>query len=107
MRKSYYLDNGLYYDVTTDKIYVPKSYCEITGVNYGLTIHHKLSQNRCLNSLKSTKIRHPKTWTKEFIQENQKLFTLNIQVHADVHSMSDEHFYQKYGIERRNFIYTE
>lgn len=106
MKKSYY--SGSYYvDVTTGKKIIPKGYCELCGTKYGLTQHHFLNQQKCLRDLSSKKVRYPKMWTQEFINENQRIISLCLQHHADVHSMSDERFYQKYKIERKNFIYTD
>ena len=106
MKKSYY--SGCYYiDTTTGRKIIPKDYCELCGTKYGLTQHHFLNQQKCLRDLNSKKVRYPKMWTQEFINENQKIFSLCMQCHSDVEHLSNQHFYQKYGIERSNFIYAD
>ena len=57
------------------------------------------------NTTKQTVQQNIKTMTKEFIQENQKLFTLCSECHNAVHYMSDERFYNRYGRSRSEFIY--
>lgn len=107
-KKSYYNKNkGCYIDTTRNVEYYPKSYCEICGQRQYLTCHHYISQHSYKNAIESIKIKFPKTLTQDFVNENQKIYTLCLNCHADVHSMSDERFYQKYGIERKNFIYTD
>ena len=106
MKKSYFKD-GLYFDTTTGRTYEPKYYCEICKTSYRLSVHHFLNQQKCLNDLNAKKVKHPKMWTKEFIDENQKLFTLCFQCHADVESLADDKFLKKYGVERSRFIYLE
>lgn len=105
MKKSYYLENGNYFDVTTQREYTPKQYCELCGCHNRLTIHHFLSQNKCLRDLKTKKLNYPSMWNQDFIDKNQQLFTLCLQCHTDIHNMSDEHFYNKYHIERENYVY--
>ena len=95
MKKSYYLENGLYFDVTTGKTYQPKEQCEICKRYYNLTVHHFIEQQKALRDLKTKKTITPKTMTKEFIEENQKLFTLCMDCHTDVHNMKNERFYEK------------
>ena len=107
MKKSYYLKNGLYYDTTTGQEYRKKGLCEICKSPYFLTVHHFLNQQKCLNDLNAKKVKHPKMWTKEFIDENQKLFTLCTQCHSDVERLDDDKFLRKYGVERSRFIYKE
>jgi 5-methylcytosine-specific restriction endonuclease McrA len=46
-------------------------------------------------------------WTKEFIDENQKLFTLCTQCHSDVENLSKEKFFEKYKREKRKYIFCE
>lgn len=104
MKKRSYYKNGVYIDVTTGREYIPKNRCEICRATYLLDVHHYLSQQRCMNDLK-TKVVYPKTWTREFIDKNQKLFTVCRACHTDIENLSDEKFYNKYGIERSNFIY--
>ena len=105
MKKSYYLEGGLYFDTTTETIYEPKCYCEICGRKTMLTIHHKLIQHKCLKDLSTKRTMTPKTWTKEFINKNQRLFTLCLQCHSDVHNCNDIAFKDKYNKERSEFIY--
>ena len=106
MKKSYFKD-GLYFDTTTGRTYEPKHYCEICKTSYRLSVHHYLNQQKCLKDLASKKVKHPKDWTKEFIDENQKLFTLCFQCHADVENLADDKFKRKYGVERSRFIWRE
>lgn len=104
MKKSYYdKKKDAYIDVTTGNEYHPKGYCELCGSSYLLAVHHYLNQRKCIEDMK-TKLKYPKTYTKEFIQENQKLFTLCIQCHSDVEHLSNKRFFEKYGIERKEFI---
>ncbi len=105
MQKSYYVENGLYFDVTTGRYYEQKSFCELCGGQYNLTVHHFLFQHRCLKDLQSTKTVTPSTWTADYINKHQKLFTLCAQCHSDVHSMSDERFWQKYKRERSFYVF--
>lgn len=105
MKKSHYLENGLYYDITTGRTYQPKNYCEICGCKNMLTVHHFLKQQKCLKDLASKRVITPSTWTQDFINKNQKLFTFCLQCHHDVDFLSDEKFKEKYNIERSEFIY--
>jgi len=105
MKKSYYLEGGLYFDTTTQTVYEPKSYCEICGKKTLLTVHHFLKQQKCLRDLVSKRVITPSTWNQEFINKNQKLFTLCLQCHTDVHNCNDESFYNKYKKEKSKFIY--
>ena len=107
MKKSYYLEGGLYFDTTTRTLYEPKSYCEICGRRTLLTVHHFLKQQKCLRDLATKKIITPSTWTQEFINKNQKLFTLCLQCHHDVDFLSDEVFKEKYKIDRSIFVYSK
>ena len=107
MKKSYFLEGGLYMDVTTNTIYEPKRYCEICGRRNLLTIHHFLEQQKCLRDLSTKKTITPSTWTKEFINKNQKLFTLCLQCHTDVHHCSDVNFKNKYQKDRELYIYKK
>ena len=102
MKKSYYTEDGYYMDITTGKKYLPKRYCEICGTFHWLTVHHRLSQNKCIRDLQS-KIKTPKTWTQEFINENQKLFTVCLNCHANIHANSDN-FWQKYNLNKKEYI---
>lgn len=105
MKKSYYLENGNYFDITTGQEYTPQQYCDICGCHDRLTVHHYLSQNKCLRDIKIKKTRYPSTWTQEFINQNQQLFTLCLQCHADLHNMSEENFYKKYHIKKDFYIH--
>lgn len=107
MQKSYFLKNGLYYDTTTKTFYEPKQRCEICGATYPLSVHHYLNQQKCLKDLSAQKVIYPSTWTKEFINENQKLFTLCYQCHKDVETLSEEKFKEKYKQEKEKFIYIK
>ena len=106
-KKSYYLKNGLYYDITTGRTFERTGICELTGERTLTQFHHKLSQHKCIKDLEAKKVRYPSTWTQEFINENQRIFELSPQAHADIHSMSDERFYNKYGVERSNYIWQD
>ena len=107
IQKSYYLENGLYFDVTTKRTYEPKQYCELCGGHSYLTVHHFLLQHRCIKDLSAQKTITPSTWTKEFIEQHQKLFTLCVNCHHDVHGMSDERFLEKYGKERSLYVFRK
>ena len=108
MKKSYYdKKKNKYIDTTTNREYTPKGLCEICKSPYFLTVHHFLNQQKCLKDLASKKVKHPKDWTKEFIDENQKLFTLCFQCHADVENLADDKFLRKYGVDRSRFIWRE
>lgn len=107
MKKSYYLPDGRYFDTTRGIAIEVKRQCELCGATYPITQHHYLEQQKALKSLASKKVRYPKMWTKEFIDEKQQIFCLCLQCHTDVHSMSNERFYEKYGIEREKFIYLD
>jgi hypothetical protein len=108
MKKSYYdKKKNKYIDTTTGREYTPKGLCEICKSPYFLTVHHFLNQQKCLNDLNAKKVKHPKMWTKEFIDENQKLFTLCTQCHSDVERLSKEKFFEKYKREKSRFIWEE
>ena len=82
--RSYYLPDGTYFDVTTGRTYQKKEYCEICGANFKpLFVHHFLDQQKCMRDVE-TKIQAPYIWTQEFINENQKLFTLCNDCHKAV-----------------------
>ena len=66
-----------------------------------------LNQQKCLNDLNAKKVKHPKMWTKEFIDENQKLFTLCTQCHSDLEHLSKEKFFEKYKREKKKYIFCE
>jgi len=105
MKKSYYLESGLYFDTTTQTTYEPKPYCEICGRRNMLTVHHKLTQHKCLKDLATKRTITPSTWTQEFIKKNQKLFTVCLQCHSDIHNCNKEVFFDRYKISRDEFIY--
>ena len=107
MKKSHFLENGMYFDVTTQTKYIPKKRCELCKASYPLSVHHYLNQQKCIRDTQSKRIKHPKMWTQEFIDENQKLFTLCYQCHADVENMSNYKFFQRYGRNKNDFIYLE
>lgn len=107
MQKSYYVENGLYFDVTTNRIYQPNHFCELCGGHSHLTVHHFLFQHKCLKDLATKKTITPSTWTAEYINQHQKLFTLCRQCHSDVHSMSNERFYEKYGKQRSYYVFIK
>ena len=82
------IESGLYKDVTTGRLYEPKLYCEICGINHWnaqLEVHHYLPQQKCERDKKS-KIQAPYIWTQEFINENQKLFTVCRSCHDAIHA---------------------
>lgn len=105
MKKSYYLEGGLYFDTTTQTVYEPKPYCEICGRRNMLTVHHKLIQHKCLKDLATKRTITPSTWTQEFINKNQKLFTVCLQCHSDIHNCNNEAFFDRYKRNRNEFIY--
>lgn len=105
MKKSYYLESGLYFDTTTQTIYEPKSYCEICGRRNILTVHHKLVQHKCLKDLTTKRTITPSTWTQEFINKNQRLFTVCLQCHSDIHNCNNEVFFNRHKRNRNEFIY--
>ena len=104
LQKSHYKD-GQYFDVTTNTFYTPKDKCELCKGQYGLQVHHKLPQSKCLRDLKAKKTRTENTWTQEFINDNQELFTLCSQCHSDVHSFNEERFKSTYGRKLSDYIY--
>lgn len=106
MKKSYYdKQTGEYIDITTQRRYVRTGVCQITGERTFTQFHHKLEQSKCIRDLMAKKVRYPSTWTQEFINENQRVFEVSPQVHSDIHSMSKERFYDKYGLNLDDFIY--
>lgn len=104
MKKSHYIENGLYLDTTTGNTYQPKEYCELCKSYHNLTVHHFIEQQKALRDLKAKKVITPNTMTLEYLQENQKLFTVCLQCHTDIHHLSDERFYKKYGRYKKDFI---
>lgn len=108
MKKSYFDKNkGCYIDTTRNIEYYPKNYCEICGASYPLSVHHYIPQQTCKKAVESVKVKFPKTLTQELINERQKLYTVCFQCHADIHSMSKERFYDKYGLNLDDFIYKQ
>ena len=86
VRSGFDKETGMYFDCTTGRLYEPKSYCEICGANWKpLEVHHKLPQQKAMRDLKS-KIQAPYIWTKEFIEENQRLYTVCRDCHNAIHS---------------------
>ena len=107
-KKSYYdKSKNCYIDTTRNIEYYPKSYCELCGSTSYLTCHHFIPQHTYKNAIETVKTRVPKTLTQEFVNENQKIWTLCLNCHSDVHSMSNERFYNKYGVERSNYIWQD
>ena len=104
MRKRSYWKNGVYHDVTTDRDYIPKQYCELCGSHFLLTVHHYLRQQKCMRDKKS-KLSAPCMWTEDFINAHQKLFTLCVQCHADVEHLDNRRFLDKYHKQRSEYIY--
>lgn len=97
-----------YIDITTGRHYQPKEYCELckfSSANVTLTVHHFLPQSKCQEDLKS-KVKFPKTWTQEFINENQKLFTLCTNCHSIVH-YSPKILKEKFGYEQKDWIWVD
>ena len=107
MKKSYYLKNGNYYDVTTQREYTPKGYCELCGNHNQLTVHHFLPQNKCINDLNSKKVIYPNTWNQNFINKYQQLFTLCLQCHSDIHTMDKASFKRKHYVDKKDYIYNK
>lgn len=106
MKKKSYYENNVYIDITTGNEYLPKTYCELCGITFGLTVHHYLRQSKCLKDLKAKKTRTPATWTQDFINDNQQLFTLCLDCHSKVESLSKERFYEHYGKDLNNYKYS-
>ena len=107
MKKSYYEKSGLYFDVTTGRRYIPRDRCELCGTSHFLTVHHYLNQQKAIKDLNAKKVRYPSTWSKEFIDKNQKLFTLCVQCHNDVENLDNDKFFDKYLVPKGFFIYQE
>lgn len=85
-RSGFDKNTGMYFDCTTGRLYEPKSYCEICGANWKqLEVHHYLPQQKCERDKKS-KIQAPYIWTQEFINENQKLYTVCRECHNAIHA---------------------
>lgn len=90
VRSGFDKETGLYRDVTTGRLYEPKNYCEICGCNWKpLEIHHFLKQQKCERDKKS-KIQAPYIWSQEFINENQKLYTVCRECHSKIHNCSSK-----------------
>ncbi len=91
-RKSYYLPDGTYFDTTTGRTYETKAYCEICGINlwgHITDVHHYLQQQKCLRDLETIDIGKsvtPSTWTQEFINEHQRLYTVCRECHNAIHA---------------------
>ena len=88
VRSGFDKDTGLYRDVTTGQLYEMRNYCEICGINHWnarLEVHHKLPQQKCERDKKS-KIQAPYIWTQDFINENQRLYTVCRECHNAIHS---------------------
>ena len=106
-KKSHYIENGVYFDTTTGKKYIPKGKCCICGAEYGIQIHHYIEQQRCIRDLNTKKTRTPKTLTQEQINEKQKLFELCDKCHNAVHNLGDFEFWDLTGLDREKFIYKD
>jgi len=105
VRSGFDKSSGLYWDCTTDTLYTPKEYCEICGANFKpLEIHHYLPQQRCERDKKS-KVIYPSTWTQEFINENQKLFTVCRECHNAIHAKGRKKVIN--GRDLRNYLWQE
>lgn len=105
MEKSHVISDDIYWDVTTGKHYKVKPCCELCKTKYPLSVHHYLNQQKCLRDTSGKKVKFPKMWTQEFIDENQKLFTLCFQCHSDVENMNPSKFFEKYGRKKSDFVY--
>ena len=92
--RSYYLEDGTYFDVTTGRSYYPDEVCEICKKSWlPVEVHHYLPQQKCmrdLNSIAIGKVVHPKMWTQEFINENQKLYTVCRGCHKKIHNCTSK-----------------
>lgn len=73
MKKSYYLDNGLYMDITTGKTYQPKQQCELCKSYYGLSVHHFIEQQKALRDLKTKKNYNAKNNDKRIYTRKSKV----------------------------------
>ena len=88
VRSGFDIESGLYKDITTGRLYEPLNFCEICGANWKpLETHHFLPQSKCLRDKKS-KVDAPYIWTQEFINENQKLYTVCRECHTKIHNCS-------------------
>jgi hypothetical protein len=105
VRKSHYLENGLYLDTTTGKTYKPIGRCCICGAEYGIQIHHYIEQQRCKLDLQSKKTRTPKTLTQEQINEKQKLFEVCSICHNAIHNLTDKQFKNLFNLNRCDYLY--
>jgi len=104
LQKSHYKD-GQYFDTTTGTFYTPKDKCELCKGQFGLQVHHKLPQSKCIRDLKTKKTKNESTWTQDFINDNQKLFTLCLKCHSNVHSFSYNRFKFYYNKNISDYIY--
>ena len=107
VRSGFDKDSGLYKDVTTGRLYEPKLYCEICGINHWnarLEVHHFLPQQKAMRDLKS-KIQAPYIWTQDFINENQKLFTVCRECHNAIHAKGRKKVIN--GRDLRNYLWQE
>ena len=105
VRSGFDKDTGLYRDVTTGQLYELKNYCEICGANFKqLEVHHFLPQQKCERDKKS-KIQAPYIWTQDFINENQKLYTVCRECHNAIHSRGRKGVIN--GRELKNYLWRE
>jgi len=107
VRSGFDKETGLYKDVTTGRLYEPKLYCEICGINHWnarLEVHHFLPQQKCERDKKS-KVIYPSTWTQDFINENQKLFTVCRECHNAIHSRGRKKVIN--GRDLRDYLWQE
>lgn len=107
MKKSHYLENGLYLDTTTRRTYKPIGKCCICGATYGIQIHHYIEQQRCIRDINTKKTRTPKTLTQEQINEKQKLFEVCSICHNAIHNLDDKQFKNLFNRERSKYIYKD
>lgn len=64
--------------------------------HYTHELHHFVPKSiRKINKERYTRLEHL-----------QKLILVSKQEHLDIHNMSDDRFYKKYGIERKELLYS-
>lgn len=107
MKKSGYdLDSGFYLDVTTGRLYQKDNKCFLCGATWKpLFVHHFLDQSKCERDKKSIakgKVVKPNMWTQEFINENQKLYTVCKECHSFIESRSKKPINNKIP---RDYVY--
>ena len=96
MKRNSYWKDGLYVDTTTGREYEPREFCEICNKAPASEFHHYLKQAKCKRDLNSRKVKEPRQWTQDFINENQQLWAVCRKHHEDIHNPYNE-LYSKYN----------